>query len=135
MNAEFSHRALELTESRPLVFTAMSKRLFFARMFVSVFVFREGKVPVNPFLIFDYFFLDTVDRDAVRQANNCLLARCDELWVFGPVSDGVLAEIKQAAELSLPIRYFAVDDQQAVTPLAREAVVMEPEVEAFRDSL
>ena len=135
MDASFSHRALELNDARPLVFTAMSKRLFFARMFVSTYVFRQDMVPVNPFMIFDYFLLDAVDRDAVRRANNSLLARCNALWVFGPVSDGVLAEIRQAAALGLPVRYFDVADDQSITPIEKDAVQMEPDVAAFRDCL
>jgi len=44
-------------------------------------------------MIFDYFMLDMVPRDTVREANNNLLRKADELWVFGQISDGVAAEI------------------------------------------
>ena len=36
------------------------------------------------------------------------MERADELWVFGKISDGVMAEIKLAKKLGKPIRYFEV---------------------------
>lgn len=48
-------------------------------MFISKFVLEEGGVPLNPFMVFDYFMLDTVPRDTVREANNNLVKRCDEI--------------------------------------------------------
>jgi len=57
-------------------------------------------------MMFSYFLLDTVDRRALIDANNDLIRRSDELWVFGDISDGVKEELKLAEELVLPIRYF-----------------------------
>ena len=99
MGKEFKHEALELTEDKSLVYTAMSKHLFYYRMHISKYVIEQHKVPLNPFMIFDYFLLDSVDRDLVREGNNNLVKRSDEIWVFGAVSDGVLAEIKIAKEI------------------------------------
>lgn len=49
-------------------------------------------------MVFDYFLLDAIERDLVREGNNNLVKRCDEIWVFGAVSNGVLAEIQIANE-------------------------------------
>jgi len=95
---DFAHPALNVQKDKPLVYTAMSKHLFYYRMFISVFVLENGGVPLNPFMVFDYFLLDAVDRDLVREGNNNLVKRCDEIWVFGAVSNGVLAEIQIAHE-------------------------------------
>lgn len=94
-----------------LVFTAMSKRRFYLRAHISKFVFEQGAIPINPFMCFDYFLLDTVKRNTVREANSKLLNICDELWVFGEISDGVLREIKQAKENNKRIRYFKIIDK------------------------
>jgi hypothetical protein len=59
------------------------------------FVLENGCVPLNPYAV-GYFLLDTVPRDIIREANNTLVKRADEIWVFGKISDGVLAEIKLA---------------------------------------
>ena len=55
---------------------------------------EQWGVPLNPFMLFDYFFLDTIDRDIVREANNNVVLKSDEIRVFGPVSNWVLAEVK-----------------------------------------
>ncbi len=104
----FSHEALTLTKNKPFIFTAMSKHLFYYRMYISKFVLELGNIPINPFMSFDYFLLDSVDRNLVREANNNLLKRSDELWVFGTISDGVLAEIQLAKHLDKPIQYFKI---------------------------
>jgi hypothetical protein len=67
MNDTFSHPALNVQRDKPLVYTAMSKHLFYFRMFISVFVLEEGGVPLNPFMVFDYFLLNVVDLDLVHQ--------------------------------------------------------------------
>ena len=94
-----------------LVFTAMSKKRFYLRAHISKFVFEQGAIPINPFMCFDYFLLDTVERNKVREANSKLLNICDELWVFGEISDGVLREIKQAKENNKRIRFFKIVDK------------------------
>ncbi|MEI6477421.1 MAG: hypothetical protein WCO52_00315 [bacterium] len=135
MPTSFSHRALDLKPDRPLVFTALSKHLFYYRMFISKFVLEQGGMPMNPFMLFDYFMLDTLDRDIVRQANNTAVSRSDELWVFGPVSDGVLAEVKQAKAIKKPVRYFSVNHNTGIKECQPAEVEMEDEVAEFRDQL
>ena len=94
-----------------LVFTAMSKRRYYLKGHVAKFVFDLGKIPLNPFLCYDYFLLDTVERNKVREANFELISRCDELWVFGEISDGVLREILFAKDHGIPIKYFKIIDE------------------------
>ncbi len=127
--ADFDHRALALTNAMPLVYTAMSKHYFYYRMFISSFVLEQGKVPLNPFMLFDYFLLDSVDRDLVRQANNAVVQRADEIWVFGPVSNGVLAEILLAQSLGKPLHYFKIDKPHRIVRMTPEEVDMEEEVQ------
>ena len=43
----FTHEALKLTADKNLVYTAMSKHLFYYRMFVSKFVIEQHGVPLN----------------------------------------------------------------------------------------
>ncbi len=131
----FNHDALQLTDDKNLVYTAMSKNLFYYRMFVSKFVIEKHGVPLNPFMIFDYFLLDVVDRDLVREGNNNLVKRADELWVFGPVSNGVLAEIKIAQSLKKPIHYFKIEKPHNIVPISVDDVEMEEEVADFRNDL
>lgn len=131
MSDMFEHRALQLQEQKPIVFTALSKKYFYMRMHVARFVMESGKVPLNPFLAFDYFLADLVDRDLVRNANNNLVRIADELWVFGSISNGVFAEMKQVQAAGKPIRYFQIVDDRDFKEIALEEAVYEDGVEKF----
>jgi hypothetical protein len=52
---------LEQTIRHPkkLIYCAMSNRNFYWRMHVSKLVLDEGYVPINPFMLFDYYLLHT----------------------------------------------------------------------------
>ena len=97
-------------------------------MFISVFVLKNGGVPLNPFMVFDYFMLDAVDRDLVREGNNNLVKRCDEIWVFGAVSNGVLAEIQIAKERGKKVRYFAIEKPHQIIETDKNSVELEEDI-------
>lgn len=42
------------------------------REHISRYVLENGGVPLNPFMIVNYFLGDSVDHDLVRRANNSL---------------------------------------------------------------
>jgi hypothetical protein len=102
----------DLVKTTKVVFIAMSKHLFYFRRHAVKYVLEKGYSPISQFGIFDYFVTDTVDRKRVLIANNNLIRVSDELWVFGPVSDGVLEEIRLVKDWGKPIRYFEVIAKQ-----------------------
>lgn len=114
------------------IFTAQSKKFFYCRDTVCEYVFKRGHLPVNPFRVFDYFLSDRVDRDLIRRGNNHLIRTCDELWVFGPLADGVLFEVFFAARLGKPIRFFTIGTRESEIKEIDylEDIVFEPEVHA-----
>lgn len=131
MAEKFEHNALYLKENKNLVYTAMSKHLFYFRMFISKFVLEQGKVPLNPFMIFDYFLLDSVHRDFVVEGNNNLVKRADELWIFGTISNGVLAEILIAKEMGKPIKYFKIEKPHKILEIQKTEAEFEGDVKQF----
>lgn len=135
MTKSFTHPAFDVQQDKPLVYTAMSKHLFYYRMFISAFVLENGGVPLNPFMVFDYFLLDAVDRNLVREGNNNLVKRCDEIWVFGAISNGVLAEIQIANEKGKTVRYFAIEKPHKIVETNKEKVEMEEEMANMRELL
>lgn len=133
---EFSHKALDLKENKkPLVYTAMSKHLFYMREHISRFVLEQGAVPLNPFMLTNYFLGDSVDRDVVRQANNVVVDRSDEIWQFGPVSDGALAEIVQAKKAKKAVRYFKIENSRYISEIQKSEVEMEDDIVEHRELL
>lgn len=131
MSEQFSHTALSLQGQKKLIYTAFSKHHFYYRMFISRFVLENGYVPLNPFMLFDYFLLDSLDRDLVRDANNSIVIRADEMWVFGPISNGVLAEIMLAKNHAKPISFFKIQNPHRLHPILPEETEMEEDVKSF----
>ena len=116
----------DLHAAQPIVFTAQSRHLYYARMLICAHAFEQGAVPINPFNAFGYFLHDLVERDRVRQGNNNLLRVADALWVYGPIADGVWAEIRYAQQLGKPIRFFSAGPRRAdFAPLKVDELVFE----------
>jgi hypothetical protein len=131
---DFKHKALGLNEITKIVFIAMSKHSFYFRRHAVKYVLEKGFVPISQYGIFDYFIADSVERDLVRRANNNLIRVSDEMWVFGPISDGVLAEIKMFKGIKL-IRYFRIVDSKTVEEITKEEVEFEEDLEKFSEEL
>lgn len=86
-------------------------------------------MPINPFMSFDYFLLDSVPRDSIRQANNTLLQKADELWTFGVIADGVLEEIRLAWKAGIPVKHFSLGkNMESIARLAPDDLEYEPGV-------
>lgn len=131
----FFHPAMDLQEKKPIVFTALSKKYFYMRMLIVKYVLENESVPINPFMSFDYYLADTVERNIIRNANNNLIALADELWVFGSISNGVMAEIRQVQNMKKPVRFFTIENDQDITEISRDRLVFEDGMEAFKKEL
>jgi hypothetical protein len=130
-----THRAETLRGKKRIVYTAQSAKNFHQRMLICKFVFEKGAVPVNPFNLFGYFLYELIDRDLVRNGNNNVLERCDELWAFGDVSDGMLAEIKMFTETGKPVRYFDISRlPEKITATTLEKLPFEEKIRSRKRS-
>lgn len=73
------------------------------------FAVSNGCLPLAPHLLYPQF-MDDDDKEQREQGIRfalILLAKCDELWVFGNiVSEGMSREIAKAKRKGKPIRYF-----------------------------
>jgi hypothetical protein len=134
MTEKFEHRAIGLNQKTRIVFIAMSKHMFYFRRHAVKFVLESGCTPISQFGIFDYFMVDSVDRDLVRKANNNLIRVSDELWVFGPISDGVLAEVKMVKEAGKPIRYFDVENSK-IKEVSKDELKFEDGLDKFASEM
>ncbi len=131
---------MEINEAKTIVYTAQSKHLFYARMLICRFVLERGAVPLNPFNLWGYFLYELVDHDLVRRGNNNVVRIVDEVWVFGPVADGVLAEIDLAIGLNKPLRFFSAGSRyEDMRPIGvadvefEETVSSKSNLKAIRD--
>lgn len=118
-------------EKMGVIFTAQSKNFFYCKDVICEFVLKHGKLPINPFMVFGYFLNDRVNRNLVRQGNNQLIQSSDELWVFGPIADGVLFEIALAKKTGKPIKFFKLGTRSnEIKEITVDEVTFEPEVHA-----
>jgi hypothetical protein len=108
---KFAHGSLELQSRRQIVFTGFSKKIFYLRFQISAFVLLNGGVPISPFMNFDYNLAGLVNKKHIRIANNTMIKKADELWVFGDISDGVLIEIFIARKNNKNVRFFIPDEK------------------------
>jgi hypothetical protein len=135
MKMAFEHAALNLDSKNRIVFIAMSKHSFYFAKHAVKYVLDRGFTPISQFGNFGYFLLDTVERDVIRNANNNLLRISDEMWVFGPVSDGVLAEVLLCKKQGKPVKYFGIRDSKEAEEIEKSEVELESGVEKFRNEL
>lgn len=116
-------------EKRPIIYTAYSKHYFYAKMLVSSCVLGMDCIPLNPFANFGYFMDDLVDRELVIRGNNNLILIADEVWTFGPVADGVYAEVRLAHSLGKPVRHFSIGKKlEDIHPLEADKLEFEKEL-------
>lgn len=71
-------------------------------------VIDEGHMPVASHLLYPRILNDKnpKERELGLLFGLALLRMCDEVWVFGEVSQGVAQEIEEAKRLKKQIRYF-----------------------------
>ena len=125
---------MQVTDMK-LVYPAHSKHYFYFRQHISKFVLQQNCVPLNPFMIFEYFMLDTIERGSIRNANNNLVKKADEIWIFGPISDGVLEEIRLAKEEGKSVRYYSIIKSKDIKEISKNEAEFEEDLEKYRHEL
>ena len=78
-----------------LVYCAHSHKSIFLSQVIALFVLDRGDIPIDPFMVLPPTLLDTIDLDKEGRLklDLCILSKCDYLYVFGEISEGVLTEI------------------------------------------
>ena len=130
-NQNIEHYGLKLKDDWKTVYTAITSKYFYYRTFISKYVLEKQHVPLNPFMLFDYFMADKVDRNAILYGNSKFIELADELWVFGPISDGVFAEIKLVEQMGKPVKYFFIDKNKGLTEISKEKAEIEEDVKHY----
>jgi hypothetical protein len=72
------------------------------------FAVSKGYIPIAPHLHYPQFLddEDADERELGLRFALILLGKCEELWVFDKVSEGMSREIAKAKKRGMPIRYF-----------------------------
>ncbi len=80
------------------------------------YVIAKGYMPIASHLLYPRILNDNnpAERDLGLLFGLALLRLCDEVWVFGEKTPGVLQEIEEAKKLKKPIRYYSGKQEEAV---------------------
>lgn len=83
-----------------------------ARLY-SRFAVDKGAIPLTVHLLFPQFLSEEEERPLALYMGRIVLAKCQEVWVFGGcISEGMAAEIVRAKKLKKTIRYFTEDMEE-----------------------
>ena len=122
---DFKHSTLDAGSDFGTVYTAMSKQYFCYRTQITRFAVNSGYAPFNPFTAFDFALHGLCLKEDIIRANTTMLKKCDEVWHFGPVSDGSLAEVILAARFGKKTRFFEIDTAWQLSEIDRSLTVFE----------
>ncbi len=96
-------------KGKKLIFVSQASiNMCWARMLCK-FVLEKNHVPVNYFTVFGHFVHELADLSTMIDSINAIIVRCDELWAFGEISEGMWFEIKMCKKLGIPLKYFSID--------------------------
>ena len=79
------------------------------------FVKNEGHAFFAPHLLYPQVLHedDPADRQLGLVMGKEMLAKCDELWVFGDfISPGMAGEVELAGQCGIPVRYITVQEME-----------------------
>ena len=81
------------------------------------FAVSKGYIPIAPHLHYPQFLddEDADERELGLRFALILLGKCEELWVFDKVSEGMSREIAKAKKRGMPIRYFDSRCEEVIT--------------------
>lgn len=80
----------------------------------------RGYLPIAPHVMYGNSLADDdpKEREIALAAGIELLKVCDEIWIFGSVTGGMVNEVQVAKELDLTIRFICKDGSDWVWPKA-----------------
>ena len=75
MQAMANKYNFKISNTKPfhVIFTAQSKAFYYCKDVICEYVFKKDMLPINPFMVFNYFLNDRVDRDLIKRGNNHLI--------------------------------------------------------------
>ena len=76
---------------------------------------KGGGLPIAPQLFLPAFVDECTERELALSLCLELVAVCDELWVYSPVTAGMRLEIRHAEALGIPVRYTSTWSSKCIS--------------------
>jgi len=110
---------------KKVIFVAMNSKYFRLRELITKFVFEHGAIPINCLMLYGYYLYDMVPRLKIIEGYKVLVPKCDEVWTFGEISDGIRDGMVIARKNNIPIRHFDISRFPEVSEWSEEQLVYE----------
>jgi hypothetical protein len=109
LNKIIENKIKKYSKDKKIIFVSQSSSNICWTRLICKFVLSKGHVPVNYFTVFFNFVHEIADLKTMIDSINSLIVRCDELWSFGEISEGMWYEIGMCKDLKIPIKYFNIE--------------------------
>jgi len=110
---------------KKVIFIAMNSKLFRLREWITKFVFEQKAIPVNCLMLYGYYLYDMVPRVSIIEAYKSVVVKCDELWTFGDVSDGIRDAMVIAGKNNMPVKHFDISRYPNIFEIPEDQLVYE----------
>jgi len=101
----------------------MNSKYFKYREWISKFVFDQGAIPINSLMVYGYYLYGMVNRDLIIEAYRTVVGKCDEVWVFGDISDGVKEAMIISKKRNIKLRYFDMSRYPQIFEINEDQIV------------
>jgi len=108
-NTQLNKKVNKFDKNKKIIFASQAKENMCWARLICKFILDKGHVPVNYFTVYGNFVYELADQKTMIDSINSLILRCDELWAFGEISEGMWFEIKMCYELGIPVRFFKIN--------------------------
>lgn len=109
LNKKLANAIRRYDKGKKVIFVSQAAvNMCWARL-ICKHVIKKGHVPVNYFTAFGHFVHELADLATMIDSINSLIVRCDEMWCFGNISEGMWYEVKMCKELGIPVKYFCIE--------------------------
>jgi len=110
---------------KKVVYIAMNSKYFKFREWISKFVFEQGAIPINSLMVYGYYLYGMVPKEMVIEAYRTVVGKCDEVWVFGEVSDGVKEAMIISRKKNIRLKYFDLSRYPEIVEIPEDLLVWE----------
>lgn len=110
---------------KKVIFVVMNGKDFRLRELITKFVFEQKAIPINCLMIYGYYLYDMVPRNVVIEGYKAIVPKCDELWTFGEISDGIRDSMIIAKKKNIPIKHFDISRYPEIFEIEDDQLIYE----------
>ncbi|MDP2908402.1 MAG: hypothetical protein Q8N77_01210 [Nanoarchaeota archaeon] len=107
------------------VYIAMNSKYFKFREWITKFAFEQDVIPINCLMVYGYYLYDMVPRERIIEAYKTVVLKCDEIWIFGEISDGIREAMIIAKKSNIPRKFFDMTNYPTIVEISEDQAVWE----------